>query len=129
MQRTKWVIGSLAVFTVVLFSPFLVNAVGGYFGTKVEAPNPKAARGTACILPTAEMRQVHMKMFMHTRDNTVRSGMRTQQTSLKNCQTCHPTRGDFCDQCHNFAGVKPECWNCHFYPEHAGDVPQGGHRG
>ena len=46
MQRTKWVIGSLVVFAIVLFSPFLVNAVTGHLGAKVEAPNPKAARGT-----------------------------------------------------------------------------------
>ena len=129
MQRTKWVIGSLVVFAVVLFSPFLVNAVTGHLGAKVDAPNPKAAHGTACILPTEEMRQVHMKMFMHTRDDTVRRGIHVQQKSLKHCQTCHPTRADFCDKCHNFAGVKPECWNCHFYPEHAGDIPQGDHRG
>jgi hypothetical protein len=129
LQSTKWVIGSLVVFGIVLLSPFWVNAVTGHLTQEVKAPHPKAARGTECVLPENEMRQVHMTMFMHTRDDTVRRGIHVEQKSLKHCQTCHPTRADFCDQCHDFAGVKPECWNCHFYPEHAGDSPKGGHRG
>jgi len=30
---------------------------------------------------------------------------------------CHNNKTKFCDQCHNYAGVSPYCWECHIEPK------------
>ena len=30
---------------------------------------------------------------------------------------CHTDKAEFCDRCHNYAGVNPYCWDCHTVPE------------
>jgi hypothetical protein len=38
--------------------------------------------------------------------------------SLQNtCMQCHPNKAEFCDRCHNYASVKPYCWDCHVEPK------------
>ena len=29
----------------------------------------------------------------------------------------HESKQDFCDSCHTYAGVSPNCWDCHNVPE------------
>jgi hypothetical protein len=33
------------------------------------------------------------------------------------CLSCHPNKDEFCDQCHDYVGVEPNCWNCHIEGE------------
>jgi hypothetical protein len=33
------------------------------------------------------------------------------------CMDCHSNKTKFCDQCHNYMGVDPYCWDCHIEPE------------
>ena len=34
--------------------------------------------------------------------------------SLSNtCMECHSNKTQFCDQCHNYVAVAPNCWGCH----------------
>jgi hypothetical protein len=33
------------------------------------------------------------------------------------CLDCHSNKSKFCDQCHNYIGVTPYCWECHLQPE------------
>ena len=33
------------------------------------------------------------------------------------CMDCHSNKTKFCDQCHNYMGVAPYCWDCHVEPE------------
>lgn len=33
------------------------------------------------------------------------------------CMDCHSNKSKFCDQCHNYMGVSPYCWDCHIAPE------------
>jgi hypothetical protein len=35
------------------------------------------------------------------------------------CLGCHSNKEQFCDTCHNYAGVKPNCWSCHNVPKEA----------
>ena len=28
-------------------------------------------------------------------------------------EACHANKAEFCDRCHNYAAVKPYCWDCH----------------
>uniref|UniRef100_A0A1S7LDK7 Putative triheme c-type cytochrome DsrJ [dsrJ] n=1 Tax=Magnetococcus massalia (strain MO-1) TaxID=451514 RepID=A0A1S7LDK7_MAGMO len=75
------------------------------------------AKGDACIRDTAWMARNHMKLLKHKRDDTVREGMRMPAESILECKTCHTSREQFCDQCHNYVGVKPDCFTCHIYPK------------
>ena len=33
------------------------------------------------------------------------------------CMDCHSNKTKFCDECHNYMGVNPYCWDCHIEPE------------
>ncbi|MCP4666336.1 MAG: cytochrome C [Deltaproteobacteria bacterium] len=33
------------------------------------------------------------------------------------CMDCHSNKSKFCDQCHNYMGVSPYCWDCHIEPK------------
>jgi hypothetical protein len=78
------------------------------------------ARG-ACVAPPAEMRRKHMDLLQHQRDRTLRLGERGAAVSLNACINCHAGKasgsvlgkGEFCDSCHAYAGVKLDCFECH----------------
>ena len=82
----------------------------------------KAAAGTQCVAPPAEMRRHHMEMLKHQRDDTVHGGIRGAKFSLKGCIDCHASArtgsvasapGDFCASCHAYAAVTIDCFECH----------------
>ncbi len=74
-------------------------------------------KGKACVQPTEWMRRNHMDFLKHNRDLAVREGIRVKDDSLKNCTTCHTSREKFCDRCHAYAGIEPNCFECHHYPK------------
>ncbi|MBF0584193.1 MAG: cytochrome C [Magnetococcales bacterium] len=80
---------------------------------QLELPKDK----TACVKPTEWMRRNHMDFLKHNRDLAVREGIRTKDDSLKNCTTCHTSREKFCDRCHAYTGIEPNCFECHHYPK------------
>ncbi|MBF0284980.1 MAG: hypothetical protein HQL51_11035 [Magnetococcales bacterium] len=75
------------------------------------------AKGEACLKPTDWMRRNHMDFLKHSREDTVREGVRNAKESFLNCKSCHVSREQFCDRCHNYASVKPDCFECHNYPK------------
>jgi hypothetical protein len=82
-----------------------------------------------CILPTDYMRAHHMQELNKWRKDSVRDGNRTFvnpegahfDKSLNTCLGCHGSNPMFCFMCHEYANVKPTCWNCHLSPM---EVPQ-----
>jgi hypothetical protein len=71
------------------------------------------------------MRAEHMQILDLWREVVVRGGQRTYTNpkgkefvmSLSNtCLDCHSNKADFCDKCHNYASVRPYCWDCHIEP-------------
>jgi predicted CXXCH cytochrome family protein len=93
-------------------------AVAGSLAPTVQ----KAAKGDRCVEDTATMRRNHMRFLEHQRDETVHGGIRGAKHSLRGCIDCHasPATGsvnqagtDFCVQCHRFAAVKIDCFDCH----------------
>jgi hypothetical protein len=79
-----------------------------------------------CVQPKEEMRTGHMKVLDEWRDDVIRNGKRdiihlggkVFEKSLQNgCMQCHSNKSKFCTKCHNYAGVKPYCWDCHFVIE------------
>lgn len=79
-----------------------------------------------CVEPADYMKKNHMKVLNEWRDEVIREGKRDViqaggmvfEKSLQNgCLQCHSNKKMFCDECHNYAGVKPYCWDCHFSKE------------
>ncbi len=33
------------------------------------------------------------------------------------CLDCHDNKSQFCDQCHEYVGLDPYCWDCHIEPK------------
>ena len=92
----------------------------------VQKPSiPQAVKGKQCVEDTQFMRKNHMKLLMHQRDETMHKGIRTKKHSLKNCFTCHVVKDasnvpvtvsnpkHFCRQCHDYAAVTIDCFQCH----------------
>jgi hypothetical protein len=85
----------------------------------------KAASTESCVAPTDDMRRNHMEYLKHERDETVREGVRGGKFSIAECVSCHAGKDEsgkyvpvnaehqFCDSCHNYAAVKPTCFQCH----------------
>jgi hypothetical protein len=79
---------------------------------------------TRCIAQTEWMRAHHMQVLNQWRHDSVREGNRTHVTrdgrrfdkSLNTCLGCHASNPMFCFMCHQYANVKPTCWNCHISP-------------
>lgn len=84
-------------------------------------PAPQIANPGQCIAPAEEMRRNHMEMLKHQRDRTLRQGIRGEKASLNECINCHASKttgsvlgeGGFCQECHSYAAVKLDCWDCH----------------
>jgi hypothetical protein len=84
-------------------------------------PSIKIENPGECIAPAEEMRRNHMEMLKHTRDRTLRQGIRGEKASLNECINCHASKttgsvtgkDGFCQSCHSYAAVKLDCWDCH----------------
>lgn len=79
-----------------------------------------------CVESVPYMRAEHMELLNDWRQSVVREGDRTYISSYgeeydmsltETCLDCHSNKADFCDRCHNYAGVNPNCWECHIVPE------------
>ena len=82
------------------------------------------ADSSKCIASTPYMRANHMRILNEWRKSAVREGKRLYvapngsrfQKSLNTCLGCHARNRFFCFNCHTYANVKPDCWNCHLSP-------------
>ena len=71
------------------------------------------------------MRADHMQLLVAWRDESVRQAQTTYVASdgkkydislTGTCLKCH-SKEKFCDRCHSYAGVQPNCWSCHTAPK------------
>lgn len=121
MNDKKYIIAGLAIFVVLITFPFWFN-----LGKAAPPPEviltPKAQAAKECVRPKAYMQANHMQLLDLWRDTVTRDGRRIyvneqgkQYTmSLSNtCLDCHSNYTEFCDRCHNYASVRPYCWDCH----------------
>jgi hypothetical protein len=91
-------------------------------GALLPAP-AKAVKGGSCVEPVADMRRNHMLYLEHQRDETMRQGIRGRKYSLRACLDCHAapdpaaggarTEAPFCAECHRYAAVAIDCFECH----------------
>ncbi|MBF0119242.1 MAG: sulfate reduction electron transfer complex DsrMKJOP subunit DsrJ [Desulfobacterales bacterium] len=119
-DKNKIVIG-IVIFLIISLFPIWYN----HF-KNVPAPDPllteKAKIAKECVLPKVLMKTEHMQLLNSWRDSVVRDGKRLYTNSqgkvfdmsLSNgCLDCHSNKKDFCDRCHNYASVRPYCFDCH----------------
>ena len=85
-------------------------------------PKLDVGKGGQCVDDPKVMRKNHMNMIVHQRDDTLRLGIRGGKYSLAQCVNCHASKKDnsvlgdsthFCQGCHEYAAVKPDCFECH----------------
>lgn len=129
----KYILLGLVIFFGLVFSPIVPN-----LGKTVAAPAPKLdtpailklpPKERQCVLPTPYMRANHMQLLIDWRENVIRShevtgtedarifvnpqGKQYLADLSNGCMNCHSNRSQFCDQCHNYVAVTPNCWGCH----------------
>ena len=117
-------IPGLIVFIGILAFPVFYNTVTGKAAYK---PDPKiVTQEKECVQSKSDMKAEHMTIIFEWRDEVVRDGEReytafngkTYNKSLSNtCMECHTNKAEFCDECHNYVGVSPYCWECHVEPK------------
>jgi hypothetical protein len=132
----KYIFAGLIVFVALVALPFLPNV-----GKTIPPPERQldtpviqkmAKKDRKCIMPTEWMRANHMQMLINWRDGVVRTdeqgapngryfvapdGKKYLASLTNSCLDCHSNKDKFCDQCHNYVAVAPNCWGCH--------LPQG----
>jgi hypothetical protein len=78
-----------------------------------------------CVMPAAYMRASHMNLLKDWRETVVRTGERNffspdgrkfRRSLTDTCMDCHSNKSTFCDSCHTYMAVKPNCWECHVAP-------------
>lgn len=124
MHDKKLIFSIIIIFIALMTFPIWYNR-----GNAGNVPQPERSRmATECVKPTQYMRTTHMQLLNDWRDNVVREkGARFGETETthtqyqrslqKGCMKCHASKKKFCDTCHEYAAVKPYCWDCHISPE------------
>lgn len=129
IYNQKYIITGLVIFLGLVTFPF-------WYAMGKAAPAPKPSLDTPviqkmevkqCVEATPYMRTSHMQLLNDWRTEVVRNGQRRYisdqgnkpfNMSLQNsCMECHSSKVQFCDKCHNYAGVAPYCWTCHIEPK------------
>jgi len=121
MNDKKFVIIGIVVFLIIATIPVWFNR-----GKAAPAPElvltDKAKAAKECVRSTDYMKREHMKVLDLWRHTVVRNAERIYVNpsgkeytmSLSNtCLDCHSNKTEFCDRCHDYASVRPYCWDCH----------------
>ena len=124
MNNSGKIFAGLAIFLLLITLPLWYSAA---FGGATEKPDLKiVCDAKECVAPTAYMTAYHMDLLNEWRDEVVRdrdrlytaeNGKTFDKSLSRTCINCHYNKADFCDQCHDYAGVKPYCWDCHVEPK------------
>jgi hypothetical protein len=130
MYDAKKVSLGILIFLVLLTFPFWYGKGRAVPSLQLKIDTPEIARlaEKKCLEPTAYMRASHMELIDSWRQAVVRDGQRYYVTSSgknvsmslsQSCLGCHSNKEQFCDTCHNYAAVNPNCWSCHNVPKEA----------
>ncbi len=106
---------------------------------RVPVPALPDAQGKECIEDAGTMRRQHMHILDRHKRDSVRQGIRHPERELQSCVDCHAVRepvtaGEpltprqrlaFCANCHSYAAVSLDCFQCHS-SEVSAPVNQGG---
>ncbi|HDP79226.1 MAG TPA: cytochrome C [Spirochaetes bacterium] len=124
MYNKSTVIPGLFLFLAIVSFPLWNNALGG---KPRHSPDPKLPTDMKqCVESKEYMRDYHMQLVDRWRDEVVReakretisiAGVHYHKSLSGTCMKCHSSKKDFCDQCHDYLGVAPYCWDCHTFPK------------
>jgi hypothetical protein len=119
-DKGKIVTGIIIFLIMVTFPIWYVVATGqaGY------VPQPEInPEETQCIESLDYMKKNHMILLDEWKTTYIRDGIstytatdgKTYNISLSGTclSSCHPSKAEFCNQCHDYVGTSPYCWNCH----------------
>ena len=121
MNDKKIIITGLIIFIAIILFPFWYGLLKAAHAPELKLTE-KAKAAKECIRDTEYMRAEHMQLLDEWRHSVVRNAERVYvnssgkefNMSLSNtCLDCHSNKADFCDKCHDYASVKPYCWDCH----------------
>lgn len=116
----------IIIFIILVTSPIWYDLAFGNPTIKPKLVLPTGEDQKECVMPTEYMRDNHMELLNVWRDDVVRNGDRIfaaasgknfEMSLTKTCIGCHSNKAEFCDQCHNYLGVSPYCWECHVDPK------------
>ena len=122
MYNKKLIIPGLIIFVVLVTSPIWYNGLQAGPMPKFELP-PGGEQN--CVRSASYMRDNHMVLLNEWRDDVLRNGNRVAITVDGKeyrkglqlaCMQCHTNKEKFCDACHEYTSVKPNCWDCHLSP-------------
>lgn len=123
-DKGKIITGVIIFLILVTFPLWYVTATGKAGYVPQPETNPEE---TQCIESTDYMKDNHMILLDEWRSIYVRDGISTYVASngetynmslTETClSSCHPSKAEFCDQCHDYVGTSPYCWNCHISEE------------
>ncbi len=112
---------SLALALVVLTFPFWYALAAG----RSDPPDLPDVPPGRCVEERSYMRAHHAELLNEWRRKVVREGGNVYTSSsgekivmslTGTCLGCHTNRETFCDTCHDYANVRPDCWDCHVTP-------------
>lgn len=135
MYDSGKVIVGIVFFLIVVLSPIWYNALTGKAGYVPELKLP--AEEKQCVESAAIMRTNHVELLNLWKETVVRTGERTYTATdrktytmslVETCMKCHSNKADFCDRCHNYADVQPQCWDCHVAPKEVKNAAIGDRR-
>ena len=118
MNDRPVIIAGLAIFLVAATFPVWYTYAAGGAGPRL-LPEPPEGE-TKCVEDKAFMTGNHMKLLYDWRNAVVRDASKTPYTSkasgeqhemslTKTCLKCHSSRETFCNRCHDYADVRPNC--------------------
>jgi len=105
---------------------------------KLDTPVIQKLEKKECVASKDYMRKSHMDLLNKWRTEAVRLANRyyvsaagkTYPVSLqRGCMKCHSNKTEFCDQCHNYIGLTPYCWDCHIPPKQVTQTEQVAKKG
>jgi len=124
MYDTGKIIMGLIIFVGLFTSPIWYDILNGKAALK--EPNlvlPTKEDQKECVADTKFMLTNHMVLLNNWRYEVVREGNRKyvsdhhhrifDKSLTGTCLNYHSNTEQFCDQCHNYMGVSPYCWDCH----------------
>jgi len=134
MYDSGKVVTGIIVFVGVVTFPLWYSFAAGDPSRRPELQKPQGQ----CVESTDYMRAFHMDLLNQWRDDAVREGKRVYASpdgrkhwislsydgqvhnnavASKSCMDCHSSKEKFCDECHDYVGVTPYCWDCHIEPK------------
>ncbi len=125
MYNKTMIITGLVIFVLMVTFPVWYNRLDAGPLPKPELP-PGGEK--ECVASAKVMRDTHMQLLNEWRDDVLRNSDRVALTVggkeyrkglQMACMECHSNKEKFCDTCHDYVAVTPDCWTCHLTPVEA----------